>query len=113
MAHDATFRGYGPEKGYPFLREKLADSDFQDRSAAAFDYLKTFDGDFDQAVEFLSALKPLVETGSGSKGLIKESSFAWTASSYSQISGCMAGPCSDPWETFMFPCNDVRMSCTF
>ncbi len=35
---------------------------FQNRSAAAFEYLTTFDGDFDQAVEFLSALKPLVGT---------------------------------------------------
>lgn len=31
MAADATFRGYGPEQGYPFLREKIAEHDFQDR----------------------------------------------------------------------------------
>ena len=37
-------------------------ADFQNKSAAAFEYLTTFNGDFDQAVEFLSALKPLVET---------------------------------------------------
>ena len=37
-------------------------SDFQNKSAAAFEYLTTFNGDFDQAVEFLSALKPLVGT---------------------------------------------------
>jgi len=33
MANDATFRGYGPEQGYPFLREKIAKNDFQDRGA--------------------------------------------------------------------------------
>jgi LL-diaminopimelate aminotransferase len=33
MADDATFRGYGPEQGYAFLREKIAKVDFQDRSA--------------------------------------------------------------------------------
>ena len=33
MAEDATFRGYGPEQGYPFLREKIAAEDFQRRNA--------------------------------------------------------------------------------
>ncbi len=33
MANDATFRGYGPEQGYAFLREKIAKADFQDRGA--------------------------------------------------------------------------------
>ncbi|MBI9085163.1 MAG: LL-diaminopimelate aminotransferase [Desulfobacterales bacterium] len=33
MADDATFRGYGPEQGYPFLREKIAETDFQSRGA--------------------------------------------------------------------------------
>jgi len=33
MADDATFRGYGPEQGYPFLREKIAEHDFQARGA--------------------------------------------------------------------------------
>ncbi len=42
-------------------------ADFQNKSAAAFDYLTTFNGDFDQAVEFLSALKPLVETSPPNK----------------------------------------------
>lgn len=28
MADDATFRGYGPEQGYAFLREKIAENDF-------------------------------------------------------------------------------------
>ncbi len=34
MAADATFRGYGPEQGYGFLREKIAAHDFQSRGAA-------------------------------------------------------------------------------
>ncbi|MDZ7666564.1 MAG: LL-diaminopimelate aminotransferase [Desulfotignum sp.] len=33
MADDATFRGYGPEQGYGFLREKIAAHDFQARGA--------------------------------------------------------------------------------
>jgi LL-diaminopimelate aminotransferase len=33
MAEDSTFRGYGPEQGYPFLREKIAARDFQARGA--------------------------------------------------------------------------------
>jgi len=33
MADDATFRGYGPEQGYPFLREAIAQHDFQKRGA--------------------------------------------------------------------------------
>ncbi|MCF8113579.1 MAG: LL-diaminopimelate aminotransferase [Desulfotignum sp.] len=33
MAHDATFRGYGPEQGYAFLREKIAAHDYQARGA--------------------------------------------------------------------------------
>ncbi|MFZ0613784.1 MAG: LL-diaminopimelate aminotransferase [Desulfobacterales bacterium] len=33
MADDATFRGYGPEQGYGFLREKIARHDFQERGA--------------------------------------------------------------------------------
>ncbi|MCP3955421.1 MAG: aminotransferase class I/II-fold pyridoxal phosphate-dependent enzyme, partial [Desulfobacterales bacterium] len=33
MAADATFRGYGPEQGYPFLREEIARHDFQARGA--------------------------------------------------------------------------------
>ncbi len=31
MAEDATFRGYGPEQGYDFLRQKIALVDFQAR----------------------------------------------------------------------------------
>lgn len=33
MAADSTFRGYGPEQGYEFLREAIAENDFQDRGA--------------------------------------------------------------------------------
>lgn len=33
MAVDATFRGYGPEQGYPFLREMIAENDFRARGA--------------------------------------------------------------------------------
>lgn len=33
MADDATFRGYGPEQGYGFLREKIAEHDFRSRGA--------------------------------------------------------------------------------
>jgi len=31
MADDRTFKGYGPEQGYPFLREKIAAHDYRDR----------------------------------------------------------------------------------
>ena len=34
MAHGATFRGYGPEQGYDFLREAIAQHDFRARGAA-------------------------------------------------------------------------------
>lgn len=33
MADDATFRGYGPEQGYAFLREKIAANDFRSGGA--------------------------------------------------------------------------------
>ena len=33
MALDSTFRGYGPEQGYAFLREKIAENDYQARGA--------------------------------------------------------------------------------
>ncbi len=33
MAVNATFRGYGPEQGYAFLREKVAEHDYQARGA--------------------------------------------------------------------------------
>ena len=33
MADETTFRGYGPEQGYAFLREKIAAEDFQSRGA--------------------------------------------------------------------------------
>jgi LL-diaminopimelate aminotransferase len=33
MANDSTFRGYGPEQGYDFLRQAIATNDFQSRGA--------------------------------------------------------------------------------
>ncbi|MBN1697155.1 MAG: LL-diaminopimelate aminotransferase [Spirochaetales bacterium] len=33
MGDNATFRGYGPEQGYPFLREKIAEMDYRSRGA--------------------------------------------------------------------------------
>ncbi len=33
MATDSTFRGYGPEQGYDFLRKAIADNDFRSRGA--------------------------------------------------------------------------------
>ncbi len=33
MAEDKSFRGYGPEQGYAFLREKIAETDFKSRGA--------------------------------------------------------------------------------
>ncbi len=33
MAEDGSFRGYGPEKGYDFLRTAIAEHDFQSRGA--------------------------------------------------------------------------------
>jgi LL-diaminopimelate aminotransferase len=33
MANRATFKGYGPEQGYAFLREAIAQHDFQARGA--------------------------------------------------------------------------------
>ncbi len=33
MAQDSTFRGYGPEQGYDFLRKKIAEHDFRQRGA--------------------------------------------------------------------------------
>lgn len=33
MSEEATFRGYGPEQGYDFLREKIAAEDFNSRGA--------------------------------------------------------------------------------
>jgi LL-diaminopimelate aminotransferase len=33
MATDSSFRGYGPEQGYDFLREAIAKNDFQSRGA--------------------------------------------------------------------------------
>ena len=35
MADDTSFRGYGPEQGYDFLREAIATNDFQSRGAVS------------------------------------------------------------------------------
>jgi LL-diaminopimelate aminotransferase len=34
MGRDETFRGYGPEQGYPFLRERIAENDYRSRGAS-------------------------------------------------------------------------------
>ena len=34
MGHRDTFRGYGPEQGYDFLREAIAKNEFQSRGVA-------------------------------------------------------------------------------
>lgn len=45
MALEKTFRGYGPEQGYDFLREKIAEFDYRSRSAAiAADEIFVSDG---------------------------------------------------------------------
>jgi LL-diaminopimelate aminotransferase len=45
LAQDRSFRGYGPEQGYAFLREKIAQHDFQDRGASiAADEIFVSDG---------------------------------------------------------------------
>lgn len=45
MASDSTFRGYGPEQGYDFLRAAIAAGDFQSRGATvAADELFVSDG---------------------------------------------------------------------
>ncbi len=36
MAHDSTFKGYGPEQGYDFLREKIAKYDYNARGAEIY-----------------------------------------------------------------------------
>ncbi|MCU7934758.1 MAG: LL-diaminopimelate aminotransferase [Candidatus Thiodiazotropha sp. (ex Dulcina madagascariensis)] len=45
MADDATFHGYGPEQGYDFLREAIAEGDYQSRGCAiAADEIFVSDG---------------------------------------------------------------------
>lgn len=45
MASGKTFRGYGPEQGYDFLREKIAEYDYRSRGAAiAADEIFVSDG---------------------------------------------------------------------
>lgn len=36
MAEDASFKGYGPEQGYDFLRETIAGQDFQAKNAEVY-----------------------------------------------------------------------------
>ena len=45
MGQDASFRGYGPEQGYDFLRQTIAENDFQSRGAeVALDEIFISDG---------------------------------------------------------------------
>ena len=45
MAKEGTFRGYGPEQGYGFLRDKIAEIDFQQRGISiAADEIFVSDG---------------------------------------------------------------------
>lgn len=45
MAHDDTFRGYGPEQGYDFLRAAIAQNDYQSRGCnVAADEIFVSDG---------------------------------------------------------------------
>src|SRR3954470_2445189 len=37
LGHRETFRGYGPEQGYDFLRQKIAQHDFRDRGVDVSD----------------------------------------------------------------------------
>ena len=37
LGHRETFRGYGPEQGYEFLRQKIAQQDFRDRGIEVAD----------------------------------------------------------------------------
>jgi hypothetical protein len=52
--------GKKKKQARPKKKQSTPYVEFQGKSAAAFDYLTTFNGDFDDAVEFLSSLKPLV-----------------------------------------------------
>src|SRR3982074_2967797 len=37
LSHRETFRGYGPEQGYEFLRQKIAQHDYRDRGVEIAD----------------------------------------------------------------------------
>src|ERR1700716_1877258 len=37
LGHRETFRGYGPEQGYEFLRQKIAQNDYRDHGIEAAD----------------------------------------------------------------------------
>ena len=63
MADEASFRGYGPEQGYEFLRNAIAESDFQSRGADIHpdeifvhpDFIH-IDGGFFREIGFLSLI---------------------------------------------------------
>jgi len=58
MAHRDTFRGYGPEQGYDFLREKIAQFDFQARGCnISADEIFVSDGSKCDTGNFLDILK--------------------------------------------------------
>ncbi|MBK7977723.1 MAG: LL-diaminopimelate aminotransferase [Deltaproteobacteria bacterium] len=57
MARRETFRGYGPEQGYDFLREKIAEHDFRSRGAeVAADEIFVSDGCKCDSGNFLDVL---------------------------------------------------------
>lgn len=59
LAGRATFRGYGPEQGYGFLREKIAQHDFQSRGCAIDgDEIFVSDGSKCDTANFLDILGP-------------------------------------------------------
>lgn len=58
MAHADTFRGYGPEQGYDFLREKIAANDYAARGCKiAADEIFVSDGSKCDTGNFLDILK--------------------------------------------------------
>ena len=51
MAVPETFRGYGPEQGYGFLRDAIAKNDYQDRGIAVLERIVAEFGGFHAIVE--------------------------------------------------------------
>jgi LL-diaminopimelate aminotransferase len=63
MADIETFRGYGPEQGYDFLREKIAREDFQSRGAdISADEIFVSDGAKCDTGNILDILAPDIKT---------------------------------------------------
>lgn len=59
MASAKTFRGYGPEQGYAFLREKIAEHDYQTRDCQVdADEIFVSDGSKCDTANFLDVLGP-------------------------------------------------------